>query len=119
MPNKCVRCGKIYDNKSMAVLNGCGCGSRVFLFLRDDQAAEMALQPPSDAKPELGWLEDELSFLARDKIVSIELDAAENLRVLEQGSYELDIASLMKGDPLVVKSDKQVYYIKMPSVLKK
>jgi predicted nucleic acid-binding Zn-ribbon protein len=66
-----------------------------------------------------GWLEEELAFLTKDKPVSIDFDAVENLRIVEHGSYELDIASLMKGDPLVVKSDKGIYYIKLPSLRKK
>ncbi|MFH0836217.1 MAG: Zn-ribbon containing protein [Candidatus Micrarchaeota archaeon] len=111
MPHKCVRCGTVFDNKSMKLLNGCDCGSRVFLFLRDDQMTEEGKQ----AAPDVGWLEEELSFLAKEKPVSVDLDAVENLRILEQGAYELDLQSLMKGEPLVVKSDKDVYYIKMPS----
>jgi len=62
----------------------------------------------------LAWLEEELAFLTREKPVSIDFDAVENLRVVEQGTYELNLPSLMKGDPLVVRSDSGVYYIKLP-----
>ncbi len=37
----------------------------------------------------------------------------ENIRVLEKGSYELDLESLMKGDPLVVRSQGGIYYVKI------
>ena len=120
MPHKCVRCGQTFDNQSMKLLTGCDCGSRVFLFLRDDQVAEQKEGETAEKPtPDLGWLEEELSFLAKEKPVSIDLDAVENLRILEQGSYELDLQSLMQGEPLVVKSDKGIYYIKMPSKLEK
>jgi predicted nucleic acid-binding Zn-ribbon protein len=124
-----VRCGKVYVNNSPELLKGCGCGSRVFVFLRDDQVTLKELESsgitPSeeqrskaaeegvDAK-ELAWLEEELAPLAVEKPVSIDYDAAENLRVLEEGAYELNVSSLMRGDPLVVKSEKGVYYIRLP-----
>jgi predicted nucleic acid-binding Zn-ribbon protein len=106
----------------------------VFVFLRDDQVTLAELEAsgitPSDEQKEkaaeegvdtkeLAWLEEELSQLAIEKPVSIDYDAAENLRVLEQGSYELNVSSLMRGDPLVVKSEKGVYYIRLPEFRKK
>ncbi|PIT85342.1 hypothetical protein COU36_03835, partial [Candidatus Micrarchaeota archaeon CG10_big_fil_rev_8_21_14_0_10_59_7] len=45
--------------------------------------------------------------------------AVENLKILEPGSYELDISSLMKGNPLVIKSEHDIYYIKLPSLKRK
>jgi len=115
MPNKCVRCGKVYDKGSPELLKGCGCGSRVFVYLKRMPAAGAE----KEAQPDLGWLEKEMAFLAKDKPVVVDADAIENLRILEPGRYELDVASLMRNDPLVIKSDKDVYYIKLPPVRKK
>lgn len=137
MPHKCIRCGKVFADNSPQLLKGCECGSRVFIFLRDDQVSlkelvESGLELDEELKAVaakkdvkevdvsgLGWLEEELEFLTREKPVSIDLEAVENLRILEQGSYEINIASLMKGEPLVVKSEKGVYYIKLPQPKKK
>lgn len=118
MPHKCVRCGKIFSNTSKELLSGCECGSRVFIFLRGDKAPDELSEQSPEAVKNFSWLENELSFLARDKPVSVDVDSVENLRIIERGSYELDLASLMKGDPLVVKSDHGVYYIKIPSLKK-
>ncbi len=134
MPHKCVRCGKVFVNNSPELLKGCNCGSRVFVFLRDDQITlreleqsgitptaeqkEKAAEEAIDSK-ELAWLEEELAPLTVEKPVSIDYDAAENLRVLEEGAYELNISSLMHGDPLVVKSEKGVYYIRLPEFAKR
>ncbi len=157
MPHKCVRCSSVFPNNSPELMRGCSCGSRVFLFLRDQNApdaqgekngirqpAPQAQQPaqapsppsaqpaqaPSASQPQqnlppqsssqhsdeqdYGWLEDELSFLSKDKPVSVDVDAVENLRILEKGAYEIDLPSLLKGEPLVIKSDKHVYYVKLP-----
>lgn len=40
-----------------------------------------------------------------------ELDPAENIKVLEPGSYELDIERLMKGEPVTVKTENEVYFV--------
>ena len=44
---------------------------------------------------------------------------AENITVIEKGAYELDIPSLMRGDPLVVRSQSGIYYLKIPSYSRK
>lgn len=107
--HKCVRCGTQYGNNAKELLAGCSCGSRVFVFLKEGSA------PASESVEEdFSWLEQELSFLSKEKPVSVDADAAENLKILEKGSYELDVKSLMGGNPLVVKSDKGIYYIKIP-----
>ncbi len=48
-----------------------------------------------------------------------EADAAENVTIVEKGVYELDLDGLMNGDPLVVRSQNGVYYVKIPAVKKK
>ncbi len=149
MPHKCVRCSSTFPNNSPELMRGCTCGSRVFLFLRDENTpsnpfptapaasppssegtssspasdpsptlptdAERAeIKPPSPSSTDYGWLEDELAFLSKDKPVSVDVDSVENLRILEKGAYEIDLPSLFKGEPLVIKSDQHVYYVKLP-----
>ncbi|MFA4946258.1 MAG: Zn-ribbon containing protein [Candidatus Micrarchaeia archaeon] len=111
MPHKCVRCSKFYERGSPALLKGCECGSRVFVYLKQAPA-------PGTEEKKLDWLEKELAELSREKPVIIDVDAVENLRILEPGSYELNLASLMKREPLVIKSDKDVYYVKLPQAPK-
>ena len=129
MPHKCVRCASIYPSQSHELMSGCSCGSRVFLFIRDENETAPSPQastpadnsnvaiPKKTAEPDskdYGWLEDELAFLSKDKPVSVDVEAVENLRILEKGAYEIDLPSLMKGEPLVIKSDRHVYYVKLP-----
>ncbi|HLC38058.1 MAG TPA: Zn-ribbon containing protein [Candidatus Norongarragalinales archaeon] len=104
--HKCVRCSKEYSNTSPELLKGCECGSRVFVFLKHPGSGEQ--------EEDYSWLESEFKALSKTQTVSVEKDAAENLKVLEKGSYELDVKSLMGGNPLVVKSEKGIYYIQMP-----
>ncbi len=160
MSHKCVRCSSVFPNNSPELMRGCTCGSRVFLFMRDEStpanpsssvmpsnpplpsapssAASSPFSQPTKTEPlpsapflppasasvpvaaspssssDYGWLEDELAFLSKDKPVSIDVDSVENLRILEKGAYEIDLPSLFKGEPLVIKSDQHVYYVKLP-----
>ncbi len=43
----------------------------------------------------------------------------ENITILGKGQYELDINSLMQGNPLVIKSEHGVFYIRIPAPVKK
>lgn len=106
--HKCVRCSTIYQNNAKELLSGCSCGARVFVFLKEGKAAEEL------SEEDYSWLEAEFKSLAKNKPVSVDADSAENLKILEKGSYELDVKSLMGGNPLVVKSEKGIYYIKVP-----
>ena len=42
----------------------------------------------------------------------------ENITILEKGSYMLDINSLMAGNPLVIRSEAGVFFIRIPSTAK-
>ena len=113
MPHKCVRCGKEYEDGSAELMKGCSCGARVFVYSKPEQGAPV-IATEEDARA----LEKELEPMARDKPVSIQWNV-ENVRVLEKGLYELDVKSLMQGDPIVVKTDKEVYFVRFPALKKK
>ncbi|MFQ5405895.1 MAG: Zn-ribbon domain-containing protein [Candidatus Micrarchaeia archaeon] len=54
----------------------------------------------------------------QEPVLSVTQDS-ENIRVVGKGSYELDLDSLMRGDPLVVKSQSGVYYVKIAAIKSK
>ncbi len=39
------------------------------------------------------------------------VDAVENLRVSREGIYHIDVDSLLKGTPLVMRAENGVYFI--------
>lgn len=174
MPHKCVRCGKVYGNLAPELMKGCGCSSRIFLFMREDQVSvkekmdlleresrslidseqvqELAeLTPisiekfepaPVKGKPRIVEIRggpvpvDELESaespkpkkeldlvqeLAGGGVSKVKLlaeegeEPIENVTVLEKGTYRLNIESLMAGNPLVIRTEKGVFYIRIPS----
>jgi len=85
----------------------------VFVFFHPEQEASVKA-----TEKEVRELEKELEPLTKDRSVSIQWNV-ENVRVLEKGLYEIDVKSLMHGDPIVVKTDKEVYFVRFPAVKKK
>ncbi len=114
MPHKCARCSAIYEDKAPELISGCGCGSRVFLYLRADFAGSKqdtirVLEEKKVSDKDLEWLDSQFRTSAKEK-KPISLDI-ENVLRLDEGKYELDLKRLMKGEPVVIKAGEGVYYI--------
>lgn len=137
MPHKCVRCGKIYQSNSAELLKGCSCGTRIFLYLTAGDAAfnssdvskyansprvlELAKTQPvslefsSSAEDDVAEISGYLQASAPTSDSKSREQPAENITVIDRGEYELDISSIMRGDPLVVRSQNGIYYLKIPA----
>ncbi len=154
MPHKCVKCGLVYGDRAGQLLKGCGCGSRIFMFLREDQVSvkekmvslqrdgqelileNRQLQEISEITPiTIEKAAEQPAKAAREAEIASEVKEiaagwrgeikpepeedvgprAENVRIIEKGRYELDIKSLMAGNPLVIRSQAGVFYIRIPS----
>jgi uncharacterized protein len=115
MPHKCARCSSIYEDKAPQLANGCDCGSRVFLYLRADYAGDArktieVLEKNTVSERDLEWLDNEFKNTIKDDKVPVSLDI-ENVLRRDEGKFEIDIKSLMKGEPVVIKAAEGVYYI--------
>lgn len=148
MPYKCTACGKFYregseELKDLMHDGGCSCGKKFLMYvrgLRDDEipdevsvdlGVEIAREPEKpEGEPEVfdvpagGEKEVDLEFLQRELVKARDSGkpvflGVETIRVLEEGKYELDVASLMRGKPVIVKTDDGVYYIDVPYAMKK
>ncbi len=124
MPHKCARCSRIYEDNAEELLNGCSCGSRVFLYIRarkdegPHQEAIDKLEGKNLTEDDLVWIEDRFRKELEGDKKTISLDV-ENLAQLDKGRYRFDLPSLMKGDPLIIKSRKGVYYIDLAYAMRK
>lgn len=114
MPHKCARCSAIYEDKSPELRSGCGCGSKVFLYLRPDFAKTKTetirvLEEKTVTQADLEWLDSQFKDrIAEKKTVSLDI---ENVLRLDEGKFEIDIKRLMRGEPTVIKAAEGVYYI--------
>ncbi len=120
MPHACVKCKQLYPEQSEAILKGCVCGSRIFYFIKSDLPAPFKVSLTSSnseatSENEPFHISSELVELSKEKPIIISTDDPENIRVVEQGSYELNVDSLFKGDPVILRTDSEVYYVKLPT----
>lgn len=67
---------------------------------------------------DIEWLESEFGDQLTREEKTIHLDV-ENLRRIDEGVFELDIASLMSGKPIVIKAREGVYYIDVQYAMRK
>lgn len=118
MPHKCAHCKKIIEDGSPQLMTGCECGSKVFLYLRKDyaQGEEDAVKILEKQEVPEEDVEKIASRQIREgEIVTLDI---ENILQYGDGEFVLDLHSLMKGDPVVVK-EKGVYYIDIQHAMQK
>ena len=123
MPHKCARCGEVYEDGSPEIIQGCKCGARVFLYLHGEQGRTKEeviakLRAKEVTQSDLDWLDKEFGDKLQKEGRTMHLDV-ETLERLGEGKFKLDIASLMKGKPVVIKAKEGVYYIDIPYAFKK
>jgi len=123
MPHKCARCGTIYDDNSAELIDGCSCGARVFLYLkekpgRSEEEAIKELKIKEVGGEDLKRLDREFGMNLEKSGRTIHLDL-ENLHQIDKGRYRIDVKSLMKGDPLIMKVGDGVYYIDIIDAMSK
>lgn len=63
------------------------------------------------------WLDREFLRM-REQGKSLQL-GIETIRILEEGKYQIDIGSLMRGKPIIVHTEEGVYYIDLAHAMKK
>lgn len=125
MPHQCVRCGTIYADADNHIIIGCTCGSRLFYFVRADQLQRLKSQDhtlknlPVEEQQKIERDIYDIIGEEVDKNLPVILDI-ESVKIVKQGSYELDVVSLFnKKNPLVYKVEEGKYVIDLASSLKR
>jgi len=120
MPHQCVRCNTIYDDGANEILKGCGCGAKLFAFIKKKHLEEGKKLISNLSTEEKNQVEKDVKDLIGveepDKPVVLDL---ESIRILKPGKYELDLVHLFKKDPLVFKLEEGKYIIDLPEAFRK
>lgn len=120
MPHQCVRCSTIYDDGAKEIIEGCECGAKLFLYVRQeklDEAKEIVQDLSDDDKEQIE--EDVLNIVGAEKSEPVVLDL-ESIRVLKPGQFELDLTSLFnKEKALVFKLSEGKYVVDLAESFKK
>jgi Zn-ribbon containing protein len=143
MPHRCTKCGAVYSDGNSVILTGCpACKWNKFLYVKDEDAGTETeiveiLSPEKEdwhikeddwdieermkeAKPIDSVLEDIDRALDSDDVNNKEMDPdrLDSIRILDMGSYELNLDSIMRKEEIVVaiRQDGQ-YAIDLPQML--
>ncbi|PIU61791.1 hypothetical protein COS83_03460 [archaeon CG07_land_8_20_14_0_80_38_8] len=120
MPHQCVKCGEMYPDGSQELLKGCAkCGGKFFFFIRKERLDEQKKVRKEIQKEDLKKMEQDVRSLMpkvkKDEPVILDL---ETIRVIGPGKYEIDVGSLMRGNPVIIQVGDGKYYIDLFTMMK-
>ncbi|MDW7727577.1 MAG: Zn-ribbon domain-containing protein [Candidatus Methanoperedens sp.] len=137
MPHKCTKCENIFKDGAAIILDGCPrCGWNKFLYVRDESIKPELPGKKADTQPasipeaaskfikevnELREKKESPETAKQESGVKGEVGSrVESVRILSQGSYELNLESLLERDEIVMalKEDGS-YVLHLPSVFQK
>jgi len=120
MPHQCVKCGEMYPDGSQELLKGCAkCGGKFFFFIRKERLDEQKKVRKEIQKEDLKKMEQDVRSLMpkvkKDEPVILDL---ETISVIGPGKYEIDVGSLMRGNPVIIQVGDGKYYIDLFTMMK-
>lgn len=131
--HRCVRCGAVYQDNDSSVLQGCNCGSKFFLYMRNQRDDVEIKKIERELKTKKTTLEKEIKRKIKikkterrktkkkikPKKVRVIRFGIETVRIPREGVYEIDLDALLKKQPLIVLEKGRVYFVHLPSVFEK
>ncbi len=139
MPHRCTKCGAVFEDGDSVILTGCPeCKWNKFLYVKAEEVAVNTKPALEEDQPTASdWnieeriaekegksiddmLEDIDRALDSDDVNKKDLnpDRVDSIRILDSGSYELNLGSIMENEEIVVgiKEEGQ-YAIDLPMIL--
>ena len=119
MSHQCLRCMTLYSDSANEVLQGCACGSKAFLFIRDSSNAQLN---STSSKITVEISNDPIVVsdgVVYEDVLHIELDDENRLDgpVKEIDSdYVLNVQELMHKKDAVYSPEEGKYTINLESV---
>lgn len=117
MPHRCMNCGNTYEDDSEELIDGCECGSSLFIYENEaeEEAEEITEEERSEVKEDIEDLVEE--GLAEGENIKFEFDL-DSIVVEEEGVYNINVSRLLKEVPLIIRKTDGVYHIHLPSAFK-
>lgn len=110
MPHKCMNCGETYPEDSDRLIDGCECGSSLFIFEKEQE--EITEEEREEVKSEFTDIGPE--DFEKSENIKFEFDL-DSIIVEEEGVYTINITRLLDEIPLVIRKDEGVYHVNLPS----
>lgn len=109
MPHRCMNCGETYDDGSDRLIEGCSCGSSLFVY---EQGEEMTEEEQEEVTEKVEEMMADGVEETTDVKFEFDLDS---IRVENEGVYSINVSRLLKEIPLVIRKTEGTYHIHLPS----
>lgn len=108
-----MNCGRTYEDDSDELIDGCECGSSLFMYEKEESLSEEELEEEkAEVKPDI---EDMIAEGSSEKEhIKLEFDL-NSISVEEEGVYSINVSRLLEEMPLVIEKSEGVYHIHLPS----
>ena len=145
--HRCIKCNQLFEDDTVPLFNGCNCGSKFFVFVKDGEEAQELLNVPDH---ELRSIEEKIDSKKIDlEILIVEappeqkkaLETAvsaglpterkasqqagkprgfgiETVRNPKPGVYDINIEALLNGNPVIIFSNGKTYVIHLATAFK-
>ncbi|MFB6217014.1 MAG: Zn-ribbon domain-containing protein [Candidatus Aenigmatarchaeota archaeon] len=114
MPHRCMNCGEVYEDDSEELIDGCDCGSSLFMYENEGEAS-VDEEERAEVKSDIEEMVKE-GFEERENI-KFEFDL-DSIIVKEEGVYDINVSRLLQEIPLVIRKSEGVYHLHLPSAFK-
>lgn len=107
----------MYEEGSDIILSGCECGNRLFFYFRkisEDEAEGLVKEGAVDSDKSAASI---IGIRDGEPVLDKGADIW-NIKV-KDGVYEIDIAALLGGEPIIVAGDEGRYLVSLSSAFKK
>ncbi|HIK02289.1 TPA: hypothetical protein H1012_00390 [archaeon] len=118
--HQCLKCKTMFANEEVPIIDGCSCGSKLFLFVKHKGDMKLAekYRPQLEAKIEEIDVQQKRERTKPASKSSAEKPkfGVETIKVHDIGVYSIHLDALMKGAPIVVLAKGGSYIISFPSL---
>ena len=112
MAHKCTKCGREFADGSNEILKGCpSCGGKKFLFVREEDRHKDVLEEKTTEQLSKETGEEEFEVHPEEDTTSQIFDRVESIRVVNPGSYELNLEKLADSDEMVIGIGRSDQYV--------
>lgn len=108
-----MNCGKTYEDDSEELIDGCECGSSLFMYEND--AKEVSDEEKAEVKSDIEEMMQE--GFSNTSNIKLEFDL-DSIIVQEEGVYDINVSRLLEEIPLVIRKSEGVYHLHLPSAFK-
>lgn len=113
MPHRCMNCGRTYEDDSDELIDGCECGSSLFMY--EQPESQVSEEERDEVKSDIEEMVED-GFTEKENI-KFEFDL-DSIVVEEEGVYNINVSKLLEEVPLVIRKREGTYHIHLPSAFK-